>query len=249
MKAKLMSLALVAVCVSACSTNKSNNNPEAAAVADPSVVTVPFTGTPTTGFAASGKTAPMTATQAEMNNYVGPLHPVNNPTNLQITLDLADDGTHKYSGYVSISYDDVSDYTGQNHKASYQLSGNGTNSVLGYSNNIGLKDYNYNYWFTINGKKVFSAYFQDQWGAVIVTIEDYKIQADAQGPGTASGSVWYRNFQPAYPLQGPERKCWFITAGPYQCGSSISSKTTLTPDNGYRKLGTFQNLSISAAFH
>ena len=51
-----------------------------------------------------------------------------------------------------------------------------------------------------------------------------------------------------------DRKCWFLTSGPYDCrtwrnGNGVSTFRAVNPDdNCYRKMGTFQGLNILKAF-
>jgi hypothetical protein len=180
----------------------------------------------------------------ELNNYVG-TRPVNNPTNFKLKIQLAQVGsTGKYAGTVSLSYTD----TGITYTGSFSA-GSGKNSS--YS---GLKDNNtyeadYNRWFTSGGKTVFSGFFQDQWGGVVLVVDNVVSQGDAQGGTIVTGSLYYKNFAQSYATQSPYRKCWFIYDGPYNCRSgSVINKSAVIPNDGYIKLGTFSGVSKAAAF-
>ncbi len=102
-------------------------------------------------------------------------------------------------------------------------------------------------------------------GAVVLVIDQMQFSADGEGAGMGSGSVWFYNYQAGYgtgPIPGTS--CWFITDGPYQCGSffnntsSINTLSSLNPTpthlgNGsyitYTELGTFTGLNLGAAFN
>lgn len=184
---------------------------------------------------------------AEMNSYVA-TRPLNNPTNIKLTVDMTADSEGRYYGQVKIAYDD----NGYRYEGVFD-SGSGTNSYLQYSGNNGLKEYAYNVWFMHGGKAVFSGFFQDPYGGVVLVIDNYVTQDLGDGQGgqvMVSGSVWYRNFPYLQAPQGPERKCWYITQGPYDCRSNaVIYKNALEPSDSYTKLGTFSGLSLSKAFH
>lgn len=179
---------------------------------------------------------------SEFNSYVA-MHPLNNPTNFKLTVDLNNAGNGRYAGVVKISYVD----TGYQYEGKFEA-GSGTNvSYKGMKDN-GLMEAEFNRWFIINGKYYFSAYFQDAYGAIVLVVDNYINQGDAQGSGTLSGSVYYKNFAQSYVQQSPYRKCWYIYDGPYNCrASAVMNKNTPYPGDGYRKLGTFSGLSKAAA--
>jgi len=81
---------------------------------------------------------------------------------------------------------------------------------------------------------------------------------DGGGYSEVNGEIWYKNFQNA-PAQQSPTQCWFLFAGPYQCGTfyacgssggacGITTTHALRPGNGYKKLGTFQSLNRAKAF-
>lgn len=179
---------------------------------------------------------------AEFNSYVA-MHPLNNPTNFKITVDMQNAGNGRYAGTVKLSYVD----TGYQYEGKFEA-GSGTNvSYKGMKDN-GLMEAEFNRWFIINGKYYFSAFFQDAYGAIVLVFDNYVNQGDAQGSGYVSGSVYYKNFAQSYAQQSPYRKCWYIYDGPYNCrASAVINKNTPYPGDGYRKLGTFSGLSKAAA--
>ncbi len=178
----------------------------------------------------------------EFNSYVA-LHPLNNPTNMKLTVDLQEAGNGRYAGSVKISYTD----TGYNYEGKFEA-GSGTNQDIYKLKDPGLMEAEFNRWFIINGKYYFSAFFQDAYGAIVLVFDNYVNQGDAQGTGVLSGSVYYKNFAQSYAQQSPYRKCWYIYSGPYNCrASAVIDKSSPYPGDGYRKLGTFTGLSKAAA--
>lgn len=250
-KAKLMTailvLALAGVgCSKKGSSNSSSDESGAVDTYVPPVVLPPggtggsssATGTNTVDF--------VPVSLEEMNNYVA-THPLNAPSNFKLTVDLKADNEYRYSGSVKIAYDDA----GSRYEGVFQ-SGSGVNSNLDYSNSNGLKEYVYNVWFNnqyTGGKTVFSGFFQDPYGGIVLVVDNVVNQGDGQGGSYVSGSIWYRNFANVLAPQGPERKCWYITKGPYDCRSTpVIYKTGIEPTDTYRKLGTFSGLLKSKAF-
>lgn len=179
---------------------------------------------------------------AEFNSYVA-MHPLNNPTNFKLTVDLQNVGNGRYGGAVKISYVD----TGYNYEGKFEA-GSGTNVDMYKLRDAGLMEAEFNRWFIVNGKYYFSAFFQDAYGAIVLVFDDYLNQGDAQGTSTVSGRVYYKNFAQSYAQQSPYRKCWYIYEGPYNCrASAVINKNTPYPGDGYRLLGTFSGLSKTAA--
>jgi hypothetical protein len=150
-----------------------------------------------------------------------------------------------YAGQVQIAYDDAGV-----HYNGYFDSGMGKNSKLEGSNNNGYWEAQYNVWSSYQGKNVFSGFFQDEFGSVVLVIDNVNPMADAQGNQLLSGSVWFKNFVQSSVPQSPYRKCWYISTGPYNCqSSSVMTKTSPYPSNGYIQLGTFKNLIKQKAFN
>lgn len=185
----------------------------------------------------------------EMNAYVGST-PLNNPTNFTLQINLQNvNGSGRYAGQVRLGYTD----NGIRHEGVFTAPAgyNSNFDSYGTARDVGLAEAQYNYWFTLSGKSVFSGYFQDSFGGLVIVIDNAATvnQGDGQGGGTISGQIWYRNFATSYATQGPERKCWFIYAGPYDCRSNIvTTKSGLYPTDSYRKLGDFSGLLQSEVF-
>lgn len=180
------------------------------------------------------------------NAYVG-THPINAPKDVKISVNLRDAGGFRYYGSVKISYVD----NGQTFQGVFEV-GSGTNMSFDEGINNGALEAKYNYWFKNNNKVVFSGFFQDQFGSIVLVIDSSLDQGDGQGGGYVGGSVYFKNFAQSMATQSPYRKCWFIYDGPYDCRSTpVISKSSLEPttDQGYRKLGTFSGLSKSRAFN
>jgi hypothetical protein len=195
---------------------------------------------------AYGNTVAFTPDSLEIfNTYVG-THPLNNPSNVKLNVNVVDVGGGKFGGQVKIAYDDA----GQ-HYEGYFVAGTGKNqsyTSMDTNSDVGLYHAEYNYWFD-NGRK-FSGYFQDAYGAIVLVIDNVTNQGDAQGATFVSGSIWFKNFTKSMAPQGTERYCWFIYDGPYNCRSqTVMDKSNVYPSNSYRRLGTFTGLSRSKAFN
>lgn len=248
---KLMTVVLVLALAGVGCSKKSSSNGSSD---DPGVVDtyVPPTVTPPGGSGGSDTTTGTNTVDfvpvslEEMNSYVA-THPLNGPTNIKLTVDLKADSEYRYYGSVKLSYDDA----GSRYEGVFN-SGSGVNSHLDYSGSNGLKEYVYNIWFNnqyTSGKTVFTGFFQDTYGGVVLVVDSVVNQGDGQGGSYVSGSLWYRNFANVLAPQGPERKCWYITKGPYDCRSTpVIYKNGIYPTDTYRKLGTFSGLLKSKAF-
>lgn len=198
-----------------------------------------------TGSTSGSNTATFTPVSlSEFNSYVAS-HPLNNPSNFKITVNLQKTSTSRYGGTVKLSYTD----TGYTYNGTFSA-GTGANvSISGLKDN-GTEESQFNYWYASGGKAVFSGVFQDAQGSIVLVVDNTVNQGDAQGASVVSGTVYYKNFAQSYATQSPYRKCWFIYTGPYNCrDTAIVNKTSLVPtENGYRKLGTFTGLSKTQAF-
>jgi hypothetical protein len=236
-----------------CSSKKNEAAPPPTDSTPVPVNPVDDTGTPTGGGTGGGITNPegdavtfVPVDFATFNTYVG-THPINSPKDIKISVNLKNNGSLRYYGAIRISYQD----NGQTFTGTFE-SGEGKNIDL-----KGLRDNNemeskYNYWFAKDGKTVFSGYYQDQYGAIVLVIDKSINQGDGQGSGYVSGSVYFKNFAQSMAYQSPNRKCWWIYDGPYDCRSTtVSTKSGLYPttNEGYRKLGTFSGLSRVNAFN
>jgi len=170
-----------------------------------------------------------------------------NPQNVTIQIN-----TGSAAGTVVISYVDA---TGM-HQASF-------GTVHPYS---GVSDSSYNMWYNDQqtGKQVWKGFFQDGFGAVILVIDQTTSLGDGTPGDIVGGSVWFQNFAQTGAVQGPDKMCWQITMGPFDCRSwlfgydwdnmLVMPAMALYPNNkgrdqqmSYEKLGTFSGLHRSAA--
>lgn len=170
-----------------------------------------------------------------------------NPQNVQIQIN-----TGSAAGAVVISYVDG---TGM-HQASF-------GTVHPYS---GVSDSSYNMWYNDQqtGKQVWKGFFQDAYGAVILVIDQTTALGDGTPGDIVGGSVWFQNFGQTGAVQGPDKMCWQITMGPFDCRSwlfgydsnnmVVMPAMALYPNNkgpdqpmSYEKLGTFSGLHRAAA--
>ncbi|MGZ3744178.1 MAG: hypothetical protein ACXWRA_10045 [Pseudobdellovibrionaceae bacterium] len=250
----ILILASLALLGAGCAKEMKATDPAAPAVAAPPVVnpTFPVNAPPGQGVSSAGNnwaygsSATLSPDSLDIfNTYVG-THPLNNPTNVKLNVNVVDVGGGHFGGQVKIAYDDA----GQ-HYEGYFVAGTGTNQSYpsyGTNQDVGLYHAQYNYWFN-NGKN-FSGYFQDAYGAIVLVIDSVMNQADAQGSAYVGGSIWFKNFAKTLAPQGTERYCWFIYSGPYDCRSvTVMDKSNPLPSDGYRRLGTFTGLSKSKAFN
>lgn len=190
---------------------------------------------------------------AAFNEYVAS-NPINNPTNLAVNVNMVNIGSGRYTGTLKIAYMD----NGQWRTGTFDT-GSGTNQVSYHNIDTGKSVGEFNQWFTSGGKKIFHAFFQDQWGSVILVIDNGIDLGDGGGLTQVSGSVWFKNFPLATATQSSE-KCWFIRVGPYDCrtwvvgdwsgDSVIDTTSAIYPNqNGYKKLGSFTGLNKPQAFN
>ena len=265
-----MALGLMGLMTAGCSKSNSQSNNNTTATVPGPIIIDPVAGnsgsnsiTPTFSGGSTSVFTPVSL--ATMNNYVAS-HPLNAPSNYRVNLNLAQVEAGRYAGSVTISYID----NGNQYDGIFS-SGTGRNSITNspYDNNTLQSEYNY--WFSLGGRTVFTAQFEDNYGAIVVALEPESSSTsgnDAEPMAAASykGSIYFKNFASpridtywfqsygGAPLgpQGPERACWFIYRGPYDCRSStIQNKTALAPGAGagYTLLGTFTGVSIKAAFN
>ena len=187
---------------------------------------------------------------AAMTAYVAS-HPLNNPQNIQLTVNVSDvaAGSNQFGGSMRLSYTD----SGNQFVGNF-ITGTGTVQVSGSNLDTGKSVAAFNQWFPYNGQRVFHGFFQDQYGAMILVIDSLtSTTGDGQAPDSGNGSVWFKNFVPGYATQSPEM-CWFIQIGPFNCrtflsGANVVTTSALYPSNGYQKLGTFTGLNIKQAFN
>lgn len=219
--------------------------------------------------------------------YYAATHPLNSPTDLKVSIKLnAASITQKpgsggdtnnatgtaetftaYSGKVLVSYyDNGQYYTGRFETGAGKV-------ASGVSHGHGGKYHSgYNRWFVKDGKNVFHGFFEDQYGAILLVIDNSASQGDGQS-SALTGQIWVRN----YSVSGARPNdnglpCWFVELGPYDCRTFLTSSeilsttSALTPDQsahagggwyptynqtsparGWKLLGTFQGLDRARA--
>lgn len=166
--------------------------------------------------------------------YYAATHPLNAPQDLKISVSVADNAGHGFSGKVMVSYfDNGQYYTGR------FLTGSGAASQGTTHGHDGQYFSDYNRWFVWNGGKgnprvsgvptnVFHGFYQDQFGAIMLIIDG----SDSNGDGQSSslkGEVWVRNNPVSQVYEnGNNVPCWFIELGPYDCRTLLTSKENLT---------------------
>lgn len=187
-----------------------------------------------------------------MNEYVA-THPLNAPTNFKINLNLVQSGSGRYGGTVSIGYTD----NGIQYNGEFKAGLGSNQSFKGMYDN-GELEAKYNYWFKLDNKLVFTAFFEDQYGAVTITLVPQTTtttggnDAEPNLSGPYKGYVYFKNFTTTFAQHSPYRSCWFVYDGPYDCRSNvIQTKCGLYPgaEAGYKLLGTFNNININQAFN
>ena len=219
-------------------------------VIDPNAPIGGGTGTPTFS---SGSTSDFTPVSLSvMNTYVA-THPLNNPSNFKININLASAGNSRYGGDVTISYYD----NGQKYDGVFKAGMGKNQSFSGMYDNNRLEA-DYNYWFNFERQLVFTGFFEDQYGAITITLVP-QTTTPASGndgepiiSGPYKGYVYFKNFQTTFAPHSPYRSCWFTYMGPYDCRSNVvQTKCGLTPgaEAGYQLLGTFSTVDINKAFN
>lgn len=189
-------------------------------------------------------------------------NPPNNPTNIRVFVDVANSGDG-YAGEIKVQFDD----NGVTRQAVLT-------SQHPYS---GVSDASLNQWFNWNGKQSFHGIYQDSAGAVVLVIDSSLSLGDGSGSAILGGSIWFQNFGYTGAAQGPQKMCWEIQIGPYDCRTFIKGDTrydravvdtysslypttyttggdaTTTGSAGnrpaYTKLGTFSGLLRSVSFN
>lgn len=174
------------------------------------------------------------------------------PQNIKLEVNLKHRGDGRYGGTIKIKYTD----NGSSHTGTFV---NGDDSY--YTKHKGQNESaKYNKWFKVNNKWVFHGFFQDDTGGVILVLDGNSglDLGDGKIPSEYKGSVYYKNFHDnilnAYNAgPHPNMHCWFVSEGPYDCrawksGNGVDTYKALYPDNGYTKLGEFENLSVEDSF-
>ena len=161
-----------------------------------------------------------------MSTYAS-THPLNNPRNPQVGVKLFKTsdvgGNGGYAGTVQIGYEDNGQYYIGRFSTADAFTPTGSTANAGIKNMYKGKHHAiYNKWYTdtTTGKRVFHGFFEDDFGAVMLVVEDSIDQGDGAGATQMTGSIWFKNYyNTPYPRYQTKDvvPCWFITAGGYDC--------------------------------
>jgi len=248
----LLALSLVTACSNS-QQNTTSNLPVVNGSVPSAVIIDTTTGTGTGTTYSGGSTVTFKPVSLSvMNEYVA-THPLNNPSNFKINVNLTQVGTGRYGGSVSISYID----NGIQYNGVFKAGTGKNQSFKGMYDNDRLEA-DYNYWFTYENQLVFTGFFEDQYGAITITLVPQNAtttsgnDAEPVLAGPYKGYVYFKNFGVTTAQHSPYRSCWYTYTGPYDCRSNvIQTKCGLYPgaEAGYKLLGTFTSIDTTAAFN
>jgi hypothetical protein len=193
----------------------------------------------------SGATVPFKIVSSAVFNKWVATHPVD-PTDVYLNVNVQEVSNHNgaHVGEVKIHY---------RHNSTTEYEATLTSHTETYND----ADYfMYNKFATIDGKSVFTGFFDDKIGGIVLVIDKSNDQGDGGGASEVGGSIWFKNFQKSFASYDEGASwsivlpCWFRTLGPYDCHSdTIINKSSTTPSNGYELLGTFNNMNRLKAFN
>jgi hypothetical protein len=214
-----------------------------------------------------GATSSLRVTNESLRIFTG--WTPNNPTDVKLNLNLQRiepaQGSNRpsFGGVVTVSFKDG----GRTYEDQFTSMVNEGHWYGPGVVNTNRENNKYNVWITKNNRQAWHGFFQDQFGAVIVVIDDTDDLGDGNGPTRAAGSIWVMNFGQSYAPVSPT-SCWFVSAGPYDCrtwknGRGVNTDMDIYPylenDNpgtawapkavGYKKVGEFSNLEFRKAFN
>lgn len=140
-------------------------------------------------------------------------------TPIFLKLNMGDVGSGRFAGTMSLTYT-VNGQTISSDQKTWdprQSAGNASDA-----------DYNYQVssdWSNASSRK-FQAFFQDNWGGLVVIITGRKQvkMGDGQVFTTYNGEIWFKDFKQGYnynPNQG-NLPCWKISVGPYDCRTFLT---------------------------
>lgn len=166
--------------------------------------------------------------------------PLNNPTNVVLTVSLKNNGAGLYSGDIEITYTD----SGQEHEGFFSTNADAPKM---------------NKWIKVGGNKMFQSLFEDDFGAVSLIIDEVIDLGDGVSSDLVNGSIWFKNHGwTGAPPNSTGKHCWEIEMGPYDCradfiGNPIYPDAKNDDDSSaspteYYKLGKFTGLSLSAVY-
>jgi hypothetical protein len=200
-------------------------------------------------------------------NMYAVTRPLNNPTDLRISVKVGDNGSGKYPGRVLISFLD----NGQYSTARFVTQNATIPSGVSHGH-TGKNHAEYNRWFAYGGSQVYRGFYEDDKGAVLLIIDGSTSQGDGGGSAELSGEIWIKNYGvvPVNNYDQREIPCWFVEGGPYECRTYLTDRETVATSGalyptqstywygtdwipseaprGWRRLARFQGLSRSRAF-
>jgi hypothetical protein len=251
----MMALGLMGVGCSKSNSQSDNNANPSTPLAVAPIVIDPTPGTINSDLStlSGGSTSTFTPVSlATMNEYVA-THPLNNPTNFKVNVNLSQSTSGRYGGTVTISYLD----NGIQYDGVFKA-GVGVNQTFKNMYDNGRSEADYNYWFNFEKQLVFTGFFEDEYGAITVALIPESSSATSGNDGEPivttkyKGQIYFKNFTTTFAQHSPYRSYWFTYISPYDCRSNIiQTKCGLNPgaEAGYKLLGTFTGVDIKTGFN
>jgi hypothetical protein len=268
-KTYILLIALVLMTVS-CSEKKSGSDGGAPGpVPTGTTPPPPPTGSvPTAPTYTSGATADLSIDMSVYDDYTGRLP--NSPSNFKINVDLRAAGTVRVnSGMVVSSGGTLQNVYGGSIKISYQEKDSSGNPVYyqgTFQSGSSTNEARYNRFVTQGSGTWFKAMFEDIMGGLVLVVDSI------DEFGRWNGKVYFKNFQCGRnawdPPCNPERprRCWLVSAGPYDCTAFKIGGTQHDPydsnyiiwkvnmssqeyPEGYTLLGTFSGMDSTKALN
>lgn len=249
MKKLLLTILVAATVISVgCADKKSTNPGTTPAVGgwDPNQPYIPPSSGPGFGPGSDwqhGGTAELSVTASKMAQYLG--WTPNVLSNVRLNLNFLKFG-NGYGGTVTIGFEN----NGKKYEDYFTSRVNSYGMVKTDEEN-----HKYNIWFQKDGKLVYHGFFQDNYGGLVVVIDGVESLGDGQGfSDNASGSIWFKLWDPIGTGPLSPTSCWFVSLGPYDCrawkdGHGVDTNRAIHPDNGYVKLGEFTGMNLDKAFN
>lgn len=196
--------------------------------------------------ASFSQTLELVSTQ-ELQNWLGISFKAASNTRLHLNLqdsgNISPEGNATYKGSFSISY------TEEFHSGRVESN----EQILTTGDNPEDTQYNYVYLDT-EGNFTWKAFFQDEFGSILVILtQGQRPDECSENDGCnnqvffsmANGAIYYRNWPDRGQGSLPDKKCWLVTAGPYDC-RTWKSRTGIDIDRQVRPDGSAATLSGNA---
>jgi hypothetical protein len=211
-----------------------------------------------------GSTVPLNASVSALRGMFFNSYP-NNPTNIQVNFNLDRD-----IDAVIISYTDGGVVREAGLGTRYPR---GPRAPQQYGTRTNAK---YNGWVGEGASRVYKAFFQDEYGAIVVVVDKVLNAGDGTPSPYIGGTIYYINHgdNPGYDyslqgdISGGQKLCWELTYGPYDCRTWVTKTSnydnavnlllSLIPTGplggkyqsrtkSYQELGTFVGLNRVAS--